>query len=240
MSAVETARSGLARMIASGELGAGQLLPSEADLCERFGVSRSSLREAQKMLSVAGVLTSRPGSRSVVSEMRAAQIMSGLEMVMPLLPLDRYLELFSLREVLEGHMAAQAAAKMANEDCDLLLELADELAAVSPSDSAQTLDADFHTMIIQGARDEMIASLLEVMRRRGRDYRMFEMSTGSDLKAISDHAHREIALAIKNRDPESARYLSMQHVRVTRVWLESLRPGPIVFEPAPERAPDER
>ena len=240
MSAVETARSGLARMIASGELSAGQLLPSEADLCERFGVSRSSLREAQKMLSVAGVLTSRPGSRSSVSEMKAAQIMSGLEMVMPLLPLDRYLELFSLRELLEGHVAAQSAARMTDEDCDHLMELADELAATPPSDLAQTLDADFHTMIIRGAGDEMIASLLEVIRRRGRDYRMFEMSRGEELKTISDHAHREIAEAIKNRDPESARYLSMQHVRVTRAWLQSMRPGPIVFESTPRATPGAR
>ncbi|RMB62377.1 FadR/GntR family transcriptional regulator [Tessaracoccus antarcticus] len=233
MSAVETARTGLARMIASGELGAGQLLPSEADLCERFGVSRSSLREAQKMLSVAGVLTSRPGRRSAVSEMKAPQIMSGLEMVMPLLPLDRYLELFSLREVLEGHVAAQAAARMTDAECGRLVELAEELATTPPSDLAQTLDAEFHSMIIRGAGDEMVASLLEVMRRRGRDYRMFEMSEGDTLKGISDHAHGEIALAIRNRDPESARYLSMQHVRVTRAWLESLRPGPIVFEPDP-------
>lgn len=236
MSAVEIARSGLARMIASGELVAGQILPSEADLCERFGVSRSSLREAQKMLSVAGVLTSRPGSRSVVSDMSAHQIMSGLEMVMPLLPLHRYLELFALREVLEGYVAAQAAAKMTDAECLVLVELADELAAAPPSDRAQTLDADFHSMIIRGAGDEMIASLLEVMRRRGRDYRMFEMSKGVELKGISDHAHREIAAAIKGRDPETARYLSMQHVRVTRAWLESLRPGPIVFETPPDRA----
>lgn len=230
VSAVEIARSGLCRMIATGELATGQLLPSEADLCERFGVSRSSLREAQKMLAVAGVLTPRPGSRSAVSEMSPRQIMSGLDMVIPLLPLDRFIELFGLREVLEGHVAALSAARMSADDCRRLVALADELAASEPSDRAQVLDADFHNMIIRGAGDEVIAALLETIRRRGRDYRIFEENSHEELKPISDQAHREIAAAIRDRDPESARFLSMQHVRVTRVWLEGIRPGPVLFE----------
>jgi DNA-binding FadR family transcriptional regulator len=230
LSAVETARSGLARMIATGELSAGELLPSEAVLCERFGVSRSSLREAQKMLSVAGVLTARPGSRSAVSDMSARQIMSGLEMVVPLLPLDRFLELFGLREVLEGYVAAQAAAKMSEEDRQRLKELEAQLSAVEPSDEAQRLDAEFHHLIIRAAKDDMIAALLETIRRRGRDYRIFEDEAHRELKEVSDHAHAAITAAILDRDPETARFLSMQHVRVTRSWLEGIRPGPVLFE----------
>ncbi|MCC2594113.1 FCD domain-containing protein [Tessaracoccus sp. OS52] len=230
LSAVETARSGLARMIATGELDAGELLPSEAVLCERFGVSRSSLREAQKMLAVAGVLTPRPGSRAAVSDMSARQIMSGLQMVVPLLPLDRFLELFPLREVLEGHVAAQAAARMSQEDRERLRELEVQLSAVEPSDEAQRLDAEFHHLIIRAAGDEMIAALLETIRRRGRDYRIFEEEAHRELKEVSDHAHSEITAAILARDPETARFLSMQHVRVTRSWLEGIRPGPVLFE----------
>lgn len=233
VSAVERARSGLARMIAAGELQAGELLPPESVLCERFEVSRSSLREAQKMLTVAGVLTPRPGSRSAVSDMSAGQIMRGLQMVLPLLPLDRYLELFTLREVLEGHVAAQAAARMSEADRELLVQLEAQLASAEPSDEAQRLDAEFHGLIIHSAGDEMIASLLETIRRRGRDYRIFEEEAHAELKQVSDHAHGEITAAILARDPETARFLAMQHVRVTRSWLEGIRPGPILFEGGP-------
>lgn len=228
-SAVETARRGLAEMIASGELAPGQRLASEAELCERFGVSRSSLREAQKMLSVAGVLTSRRGGRSAVSQMSPREMMSGLEMVIPLLPLDRFIELFTLREVLEGHIAAQAAAKMTAPQALQLQEMAEKLAATEPSDEAQLLDAQFHDLIIAGAGDEVIAALLHPIRKRGRDYRIYETESHSDLKQVSDQAHRDIAAAIVGRDPESARFLSMQHVRVTRSWLEQIRPGPVLF-----------
>lgn len=230
MSAVETARLGLARMIASGELTTGDLLPSEAELCDRFGVSRSSLREAQKMLSVAGALDARPGSRPTVSLMRADQIMAGLKMVVPLLPLHRFLDLFPLREVLEGHVAALSAARLPDDKVDRLMELAIELRDEPPNDRAQTLDADFHGIIIRGAEDEVIASLLSAIRRRGQDYRIFEMAHGTELKEISDAAHLQLAQAIRDRDPESARFLAMHHVRETRIWLEGLQPGPIVFE----------
>lgn len=217
-------------MLATGELAPGDLLPSEAELCERFGVSRSSLREAQKMLTVAGALTARPGSRMAVSGMSPAEIMSSLAMVVPLLPLQRFLELFTLREVLEGHVAAASAARLSDGECDRLLDMARELAATPPNDLAQRLDANFHGLIIDGARDQVMASLLRVIRRRGQDYRIFNTSGGDGLKATSDAAHIEIAEAIKARDPESARFLAMQHVRKTREWLEGLQPGPIVYE----------
>lgn len=229
-SAVETARRGICTIIATGEVGAGEPLPSEVELCERFGVSRSSLREAQRMLVVAGALTQRRGSGAAVSDMSPAQIMSGLNMVIPLLPLERFLQMFSLREVLEGHVAAQAAARITDAECEDLLRLAEELAATAPSDLAQRLDAEFHSAIINAAGDELIAALLEATRRRGRDYRIFETADHFHLKAVSDAAHREIALAIRNRDPETARFLAMNHVRATKAWLEGIRPGPILFE----------
>lgn len=226
MGAVDTARSGLCQMIASGQLRCGEPLPAEVELCEQLGVSRSSLREAQKMLVVAGVLTSEPGSRTFVSEMTPHQIMSGLEIVVPLLPLNRFLELFSLREMLEGHTAAQAAARMSEPDIRRLINLAEELCQTHPSDRAQELDTSFHRLIIKAADDPMIESLLEAIRRRGRDYHIFDTERGVQLKPVSDQAHRLIAEAIQRRDPESARFLAMEHVRTTRRWLEGIQPKP--------------
>lgn len=227
MSAVDLARDGLCRMIASGELSPGDSLPSEADLCERFGISRSSVREAQKMLVVAGVLKPKRGAGATVSEMNARDIMSGLEIVVPLLPLDRYLDLFGLREVLEGHIAGKAAAKRTDEQATHLVAIAQKLAETEPSAEAQALDASFHELIAQCADDEPIRAILDVMRRRGQNYRILEIArVGHTLKQVSDEEHLEIAAAIKGRDPSAARLLAMNHVRNTRKWLEGMRPAP--------------
>lgn len=228
--AVERARIGLCRMIAAGELGPGEALPSEAELCQRFDVSRSSLREAQKMLVVAGALTQHRGGRTTVSTMGPEQILSGLSMVVPLLPLERFLDLFPLREVLEGHCAALAAARINEQQLSELRSIAERLDAMAPGDEAQLLDSQFHAGITDAAGDPMIASLLESLRRRGREFRIYEDRAHADLKEISDTAHRGILNAIANRDPEGARALAMAHVRTTRTWLEEFRPGPELFE----------
>ncbi|MDO5066518.1 MAG: GntR family transcriptional regulator [Propionibacteriaceae bacterium] len=230
VTAVETARQGLCRMIATGALRCGDPLPSEAELCEQLGVSRSSLREAQRMLTVAGALEARPGSRCTVSTMGPGEILQGLEMVIPLLPLDRYLELLPLREVLEGHAAAQAAARLSDAGREHVVALASRLAALDPGPEAQQLDNDFHAAIVNGGQDPLIATLLEIMRRRGRDYHVFEDEAHRELKAVSDTAHLRIAAAIQAKDAEGARFLVMEHVRVTRTWLEGIRPGPVLFE----------
>ncbi|WP_133154477.1 FadR/GntR family transcriptional regulator, partial [Vibrio splendidus] len=56
---VQVARQ-IARKILSGELEENQKLPSEMDLCEIFGVSRTALRESTKLLSAKGLIESKP------------------------------------------------------------------------------------------------------------------------------------------------------------------------------------
>ena len=50
----------LGREIVSGKYSLGTSLPTEADLCEEYGVSRTAVREAVKMLSAKGLISSRP------------------------------------------------------------------------------------------------------------------------------------------------------------------------------------
>ena len=74
MSAVETAFQGLRQMMATGQLQAGQRFPIESELCAELGVSRSSLREAVRMLAALGVVEVRQGAGTYVSQLRAADI----------------------------------------------------------------------------------------------------------------------------------------------------------------------
>lgn len=181
------------------------------------------------MLGVAGALTHHRGGRTTVSEMQPDQILNGLSMVVPLLPLDRFLSLFGLREVLEGHCAAQSAARMTEDEAEALYELAFRLSRKEPGREAQLLDSEFHARLVAGAGDPMISSLLESLRIRGREFKIYEDQAHSSLKNVSDDAHLGIAKAIRGRDPEAARFLAMAHVRTTRAWLEKFRPNPQLF-----------
>ncbi|WP_051259162.1 FadR/GntR family transcriptional regulator [Schaalia suimastitidis] len=219
--AVEVARRGICQMIASGELKPGQRLPGEVELSVRLGVSRGSLREAQRMLAVAGVLD--PSGRPLVSDMSAANLMTGLAMVVPLLPLERLLELFPLREVLEGHLAAQATARMSEQDIDLLEQMADEVTQCDPSDP-RTLELDhaFHSYLIAAGGDTMIGALLETIHRRGGDYCVFNGVGAREFKMASDQGHRRLVAAMRARDPEGAKAIMIEHIRNTRYRLEQM------------------
>lgn len=87
MSAVETAFQGLRQMMATGQLQAGQRFPIESELCAALGVSRSSLREAVRMLAALGVVEVRQGAGTYVSQLRAADIVRSLSLTVGLLPL---------------------------------------------------------------------------------------------------------------------------------------------------------
>lgn len=226
MTQVQKAFDGLRRMISSGRLVPGDRLPSEAGLCEELDVSRSSLREALKMLGFAGVLSTRVGSGTFVSPLTAEDVMGGLGVTLPLLPLEGYLELFDLRRVLEGHAAGQAAATFDDAQRARLVDLAQQLAARDWQEDGASLDDAFHALLVSGARSPSISALLGALRTRGSHYRVFEHQSAKDLKADSDEAHRRIAAAIAARDPDLARIEAMHHVATTRQWLEGLRPEP--------------
>ncbi|MGP9538074.1 FadR/GntR family transcriptional regulator [Brachybacterium sp. AOP43-C2-M15] len=226
MSQAEKAFEGLRRMISSGAITPGQRLPSEQELCTELDVSRSSLREAQKMLAFAGVLTSRTGAGTFVSALTAETVMSGLSTTIPLIPLEEYLGLFDIRQLLEGYAAAEAAARFTDEQRERLASIAAELAARSWEDEGAALDDAFHDLLISGAENPAIAALLRAMRQRGRHYRVFEHEDAAELKRTSDLEHRRIAQAVIDRDPVRAQLEAMAHIRTTRGWLEGLRPVP--------------
>jgi GntR family transcriptional regulator len=66
-SLVDQVRQSLAEMISSGEYGVGDRLPNEQEMCERFGVSRATVREAYGTLVDAGYLSRRHGTGTFVS-----------------------------------------------------------------------------------------------------------------------------------------------------------------------------
>lgn len=224
MSAVDTAFHGLRTMIADGELQPGDRLPSEADLCERLGVARSSLREAIRTLSALGVVETRHGSGTYVGALRATDLISSLSLTVGLLPLESMLELYELRRVLESHAASQAAARGTDEVIAELGAILDELEGTFDDDVQSELDHRFHMGVAKLANNPALAGLTEVLRGRSRSYRIFLTEDAREIKLLSDAGHRAILSAIERRDPVSAGVAAAAHVAQTEVWLRKHRP----------------
>lgn len=225
-SALDTALQALRRLIGTGEFAPGQRLPSEAELGSQLGVSRSSLREAIRMLAALGVLVVRHGSGTYVTELRAADIVSSLHLTVGLLPLEGLLDLYEMRRVLEGHATGQAAARRADDIMPVLDEILTELEQVDDPAKASELDGRFHTLVDEAAGNPTLTALLSVFRRRGRNYQIFGHPGTAAVKVASDRGHRSIYRALLDRDPGAAESAAADHVAQTEAWLRLLQPAP--------------
>jgi DNA-binding FadR family transcriptional regulator len=219
MSALDKALHGLRALIADGALRPGDRLPSEGELCETLGVSRGSLREAIRTLGALGVLETRHGSGSYVSELRAADLIGSLSLTVGLLPMAGVLELTELRRVLEPHAAALAAARMDAETVEKLDALLGEIEQSDDFEDHSRLDHEFHMTISRVAGNDALTSLIDVLRSRSRAYRIHDVHDAAELKLHSDAGHRAILRGLADADPVAASAAASAHVAYTEYWV---------------------
>src|SRR5919206_844682 len=113
MAVTDEAIEKIKEMIVSGRLRPGDRLPREADLAAQLGLSRNSLREAVRALSLIRVLEVRQGDGTYVSSL-APDLLLGdpARFATPLLRGHTILELFEVRRLLEPSAAALAALRL--------------------------------------------------------------------------------------------------------------------------------
>ncbi len=153
----------LATRILSGEYPVGHLFIAEVEHADRLGVSRSVLREAFRMLTAKGLVSSRPKSGTRVNarrhwnmldpEVLAWQVECGAS--------DAFLRnLFELRRVVEPQAAAMAALR---RDDSQLAEMASALATMErhglASEPGRLADLRFHELVLEATHNEMLLSL---------------------------------------------------------------------------------
>lgn len=178
------------------------------------------------MLGALGVVESRHGSGTYVSALDAPHIVGALSLTVGLLPLDGLLEIYSLRQVLEAHAAAQAAARSNTEVLERLREVLADLESEDDPERASELDHRFHSLVDEQAGNPTLASLLQVFRSRSRAYQIYGEDT-AEVKLRSDQGHRAILNALADRDPTAAASAASDHVAQTKAWLSLLQPRPV-------------
>src|SRR5207244_5673735 len=97
-------------------------LPKERELAERLGLSRNSLREAVRALTLIGVLEPRQGDGTYVTSLEPELLLAGTTFVSDLLAGPNILELHRVRRILEPAATALAASRLTDEELDDLAE----------------------------------------------------------------------------------------------------------------------
>ncbi len=150
-------------MIVSGELRPGDRLPKEADLAAQLGLSRNSLREAVRALSLVRILDVRQGDGTYVTSLEPAALLDGLSFIVDLRHDATVLEFFEVRRILEPAATALAAQRIGLETVDALR---DHLAEVGDASAVEDLvenDLEFHRRVAEAAGNSVLCSLVDAL-----------------------------------------------------------------------------
>ena len=198
-------------LISKGDLKAGQRLPSERELCIRFGAGRSSLREALRCLSIMGVLTARVGEGTSVAIDRSKFMETVLRWRLSTEQHDIE-DLMEVRIALEGVTAARAARNSADADIRKLRDLVAKMeVAVGNAKRFAALDLEFHLRIARTSNNDLILDLVSLIRgqlERG----VAKVLLFPNAMPLSVKEHKAILQAIVKRDAEAAQAAMQAHL----------------------------
>ncbi|MGW2377110.1 MULTISPECIES: FadR/GntR family transcriptional regulator [Kitasatospora] len=206
-------------MIVSGELRPGAKLPKEADLAERLGLSRNSLREAVKALSLIRVLDVRQGDGTYVTSLEPDILLDALAFVVDFHQDNTVLEFLEVRRILEPAATAMAARVMSEEDIAELAALLQKLDEAATLDEIIANDLEFHRRIAAGSGNTVLSSLIDGLSGPTTRARIWRGLTEEGAADRTRQQHRAIYDAIASRRPELAHAWATVHVAGVEHWL---------------------
>jgi GntR family transcriptional regulator, transcriptional repressor for pyruvate dehydrogenase complex len=198
--------------ILSGQLKPGDQLPAERDLAQRFGVSRTAVREAVKTLREKGLVEAYSGKGTFVTNGTSQAIRQSLDLMVRINQQEGLQHLAELRQVLEPEIAARAALRI---DEQLMITMRDAVAIMEQHlddpDAYVEADLDFHLALAEAVGNPLILSLLDsiVGLLREQRSRIFNVKGGPERGQFH---HKRILAAIEKRDAEKAREAMRAHL----------------------------
>jgi len=198
--------------ILKGALKAGDQLPAERDLAQRFGVSRTAVREAVKALREKGLVEAYSGRGTFITDGTSQAIRQSLGLMVKIGQPSGSIHLAEVRAILEPEIAALAATRIQEQHLSLMREavvLMDR--AQDDPDAYIEADLDFHLALAEAADNPLILSLLDSIVGLLREQRMriFQVEGGP---SRGQYHHKRILQAVELRNPEKAREAMRAHL----------------------------
>ena len=216
----------LTGLIAREVLKPGQRIPSEKQLCQQFGVGRTSVREALKSLSVLGILESHAGDGTFVSANRDRYLERAFQWGL-LFDRKGVHDLIETRLLLESHTAYLAARRATDGDLGAV-DQAIQGMKESVSEPKRYLEHDlqFHLRIAQATQNTILANLLSTIRGHLHAWVEQALATSppehpTSRATLSIKQHEKILKALKKRQAGEARRAMREHILSSKSDVES-------------------
>jgi GntR family transcriptional repressor for pyruvate dehydrogenase complex len=202
----------------------GDRLPSELELCEQFGVSRTVIREALRVLSSRGLITIMKGKGMYVREFSGKSASDPLQFYLQMNFERSYvMDIVHARQILEPAIAFLASGNRTDEDIkrlvqdiSLLKNCADDFRELSK------IDTQFHLDIAKACGNSLMPLLLEPIHRLIPDIKSTVYATVNDAKDSAVTWHQRIFDEISKGNAEGAREAMVQHLRIAEEHAEKM------------------
>jgi GntR family transcriptional repressor for pyruvate dehydrogenase complex len=185
----------------------GAKLPSEKELCELFGVSRTALREALRRLNARGLIEIRKGSGMYVAEIKIEDAIKSLNLYYDL-SFDSNLisQIIEVRRIFEPEISRLAARNRTSDDVRILNENIRELENCDPDNTQQEVDTinKFHMNLAKATSNPIIIISLEPIYSLLPRMRNFIYANVEGEKQFTMDAQKKILAAVEVNDEETA------------------------------------
>ena len=225
MALTDEAIDKIKEMIISGRVRPGEKLPKEADLAAELGLSRNSLREAVKALSLVNVLDVRQGDGTYATSLTPSLLLEAVSFLADFHRDDTVLEFLEVRRILEPAATGMAALRMSAEDKAALAKVLDTVTVDSPVDDFVAMDLEFHKKIASGSGNTVLASLVDNMSLPTARARVWRGMTEPRALERTLGDHRAICAAIASGDADLARSWAAVHIAGIESWLRKALTG---------------
>jgi len=198
-------------MIKSGNLRAGDKMPTEQQMCVALGISRPPLREALKALTLMGILESRQGGRYMVTDLSPTRLVTPFNVLLSVADDDLHMQ-FEARAVVELELVRFCVERASEEQRAHIVSLGiDGRNFHDDPVGFRLLDAEYHQAINEGASNQILSTISEGLYNVAIDARRIASATPGVIE-ISTDQHCRVAEAIAARDVKTAVAAYREHL----------------------------
>jgi GntR family transcriptional regulator, transcriptional repressor for pyruvate dehydrogenase complex len=217
--------------LASGELRPGQRLLPERELAQKLGVSRPTLREVMRALTLLGAIEIRPGQGAFVTAPNLGVLREFFSVLLSMQP-SLYEHVLEARVAIERQAARLACKHAQISDVDRLeAALLKIEKTVSDENAGSEADFEFHNALVRASHNEVLLFIHEavqgLLRRSHLERRQAVLEMPGFLATLG-RAHRMIVDAIISRDPDRAEEVVRAHLTIAQDYkaASARRPPP--------------
>lgn len=208
--------------IIKGTFEEGSKLPSEQTLCKSLNVSRSTLREAFKVLQTMGYVELKPGRGAFVLSATANATMDVRDWFIVNAP--KLTDFIEVRQAIETLAIKIAVERGSDAECEEVYEINEKfIQAVESNNVADMafLDESFHKKLVDMSHNSLLMSLNDLVANEFKKYRSISFQVRHNAESAIG-PHKEILAALKSRDSKRAIKSIESHLTQARVDMEAV------------------